>query len=172
PRVNRAAAMILGVMFMSAIYIYWGENSNERLFATHFDDYADPKLYAMRSGGTDAEELNPTLDEAYNFYFEDNFEKAVFLFDSYSQENAVNDRTQFYLGLSYLKMENVEKALPYFESVVAMEKSEVANGAKWYQALSYLKIGEEEKAKPIFEYITTIQDGFYDKKAIEILEEI
>ncbi len=169
---NRIAAMVLGVMFVSAIYMYWNENSSERLFADYFGDYADPDLYAMRSGGMDVEELNPTLEEAYSFYFEDDFEKAVFLFDSYSQENPVDDRTQFYLGLSYLKMDDARQALPYLESVVAMEASEFLNDAKWYQALSYLKLGKKEKARPLFEYLQTINDGYYDKKSREILEEI
>ncbi len=172
PWVNRIAAMVLGVMFVSAVYMYWNENSSERLFADYFDDYADPQLYAMRSGGTDSQEWNPVLKEAYDFYLEDDFEKAIFLFDSYSQENPMDDRTQFYLGLSYLKMDDAEKALPYLESVTVMQKSTFLNHAKWYQALSYLKIREKEKAIPILEHLQTIGDAYYDKKAKEILNHL
>lgn len=80
---------------------------------------------------------------------------------------AENQR-KFYLGLIYLRKQELKEALGYFGQVKAPFKQD----ADWYMALAYIQKGESVKAKNMLQIIVNDSTSLYQSDATEILNEL
>lgn len=85
------------------------------------------------------------------------------------QIQGINDRNkaQFYLGLSYLGTEQLNKAIANLQQV-EQQAGMYAKDARWYKGLAHLKSGDKAQAKQIFQQIAQ-QQSAYSKEAQQIL---
>ncbi len=170
PFINKIAAVLIGVVSVSALFLYWNENKSERTFAEEFETYEDPKMFALRDG-TSNQNTNATLQKATTYYLEEDYKNAIVYFETFQKENKEDIQSSFYLGVSHLQEKNTKKAIPYL-SIVAGQDSEYKDAAQWFLALAHVKMKNEIEAKMILEKIQKNASSFYSEKAKELLERL
>ena len=107
-----------------------------------------------------------TLEQrAFEAYDTNDNAQAISLFTELKATKNV-DYAEFYLGQTYLKTEDLEKAKALFKTIIT-DKKELAPEARWYLALTYLKTGEKEKAVQTLQ--EAISDGRYNKEEAQTL---
>jgi len=136
--------------------------SNEKLYSMYFKP--EDALMIKRTGNPDADKV---LVLAMQNYSEGRYNEALALFD----EADNNMTVKFYSGISYLEIEDVEKAIIAFQSVIDNKDNLFIEQAEWYLALCYLKMDNTKEAISFFKSIST-SDGFFNNKASEILKYI
>lgn len=157
---------IIGVaaIFLVIVLFWWWNNppSTQKLFAQYYEPYSN--IIAPLEKG---EIATQDFEKAFQTYELKNYEEAIQLLN---QLTIQNDTVYFYRGLSNLSLENLNDASNDFEEIKISDQ--FYEPAQWYLALAYLKNDERSKAIELFEKISLNQKSFFQKKAIEILEEL
>ena len=123
--ISGIAASLILVSFI--VYLLMpGEN----LFESHFQPY--PNTISSRADGNQS--------EAMYHYSVGNYAEAIQLFEN---QEVIKEKEKLYLGISYLAIDKVDKAISIFTTQLSSER---APYARWYLALCILKKEDHEKA--------------------------
>lgn len=74
-----------------------------------------------------------------------------------------------YLGISYLELNNHEKALQVFDQLIATNSIESSRGY-WYKLLVYIKMNDKNKAREMLNIILKSEDNYNYQKALLLSE--
>lgn len=109
------------------------------------DDLLDPRI----TKGTSVIE-NEIITEAIIAFNNGQIEKSIAL---YTQLSNINQESQFYLGVAYLKSSNYPLAIQHLEKI-NLNNSPLAKEIKWYLGLSYILDNNYADAADILGSIT------------------
>lgn len=134
-----AAAAII-VFAVAGWLLFRGDQSinEQRLFSENFTAYTNI-IAPNRRGENDESRLSL----AFLAYDNKQYQKAITEFDALKADTLQNELT-FYIGVSYLAMNEAERAILTLEDV--SDDSQFAMEKQWYLALAHLKRGETEQA--------------------------
>ena len=165
-RVMQVAAVItfLAVAFFLIQNLDQPQSASE-LFATHFEL---PASEGERNNSIQSEMWN----NAMNLYTNQDFEKTIGLLSTLVNEPdfQFTNRGKLYLGLSYLMVNENQKAINNFNAVSS--QSSYFQNAEWFKSLSFLKMDNTIEAKIAFQKIADQPRHFKQKEAKLILENL
>lgn len=159
-----ASVIILAVASILVIYLNKPVD-NKAIFAEYFEVYPNVVKPQKRS-----ETNQLSLEErAFRSYESLDFELAIELFE---KSLVLNQPTElkFYLGVSYLAMNDAKQSAEIFKEIVE-ERNVFENQALWYLGLCKLLLEEEDEAKNIFTDISK-SNSSYKSRAENILLKI
>lgn len=160
--VAASIALIIGLGWLG--YNNFAGPDYNALYQENFQNYPNTAYTITRS------DTNETLErDAFVAYESGDFEKAADKLKTISKENP-NYYLDFYLAMSYLNLNQFEKAKTYFTNTTS-SKSEFVDEAYWYLALIALKQKDKESAK---EYLSklTATDAYNQERAKQLLEKL
>lgn len=139
-----AVAISLSVVFLSIWASGVFKKSNEKLFA---------KFYTPDSGLMTAMGITDSydFDVAMINYKSGEYEKAIKTWGSLREGHESNDTLNYFIGSSYLALNQAPKAVSYFEKVLEKKDGVFFYDTQWYLGLALIKLGKEKEAIP---YIT------------------
>lgn len=158
------AASLLTVMLLG--YLFLPDTSPEAMYVTYYQPYPNLINPAQRSAEIQEETV---LERAMRAYDSQQYIQALALFeqgDAFS-----NPGYTFYYGVSYLGINQPEKAIPLLERVANEQDSLFCNPARWYLALAHLKANNTTAALPYLKQLASTE-GDYVREAKELLEEL
>jgi tetratricopeptide (TPR) repeat protein len=98
--------------------------------------------------------VNDSLQEGRRLYNEGRYDSALRQFESMIQRDTANYLLKNYIGITYLKLGNYEKALQYFKQFE--NDTLFSNPSQFNQALTLLKRnlpGDKQKARELLQQI-------------------
>jgi len=150
-------AILIGVSWFG--YNTYSEPNYDDLFDANFESYPNTVQVITRG------ETNLSNEKtAFIAYESENYEEAINLFGKLDQDLNYLD---FYMGISYLKIGDSEKAIAMFKKS-STEDHEFREAASWYLALAYLKNNDEQNAKATLEQ-HVLKYEFKKTKASQLL---
>lgn len=142
---------------------FFGTNYGE-LYENNFQQYPNT-VYSITRG----ESVKSIEGDAFTAYEAGNFQKALDGFQEISEEEK-NDYVDFYMGQSYLNLDQLEGSKVHFQKVIDAT-GEFAAESQWYLALIAIKQENKEVAKQQLNELISKYD--YNKdKATELLSEL
>ena len=111
--------------------------------------------------------------EAMLFYNKQEFQKATPLFEQYliiGEKQWNKTQVQLYLAISYLGLEEIEKAQNILISLHQQKNNKPHASVAWYLALSYIKQEKTTEAQPLLEALKNNTE--YKNRAIKLLEKL
>ena len=114
--------------------------------------------------------LFPDDATAFQLYDKGEYLNAIGGFRNALTRNPHNAQASFYLGLSYLAVNQPDSAVRFLDKSYPGEPA-LSEPAQWYVGLAYLKSGRTEEAKKVFKEIANTT-GAYRDNAASILEDI
>ena len=175
PLKNVASIAALIAISLGGWWVFQQNQSTlEQLFAQHFTTYENDVTLSLRSNNDRpteyAIETNP-LHLALMAYDEQNFAQSITLLQARLAERPQDGTAAFYLGLSYLETNELEKAADYL--VQAKDRSaRYREAATWYLALAQLKMENVDTAKSLLQELLQAKDEFYAKRATALITDL
>lgn len=99
------------------------------------------------------------------------YKEAVVWFDKYLLTDVTNQQVLLYTGISYLNINNADKAVTYFDRTLAGAQYNYYEAAKYYKALALLKKNERKEAKTLLNEVIK-QSGEYKQRAADVLKDL
>ena len=137
----------------------------EELFDQHYEPYIIPTNYRS------AAEINNVFHMALVEYGNQDYQKALLLFEKVLIKDESRMDVTLLTGISNLEIENYNKANNSFMKVIDQNDNLFIEQAEWYLALCYLKTGEQEKAHLQFGKIIA-DNSLYKEEAEDILKKL
>ena len=156
-----AAAAVLAFAFLIRYFVPSGKP--DTIFNRYYETYYAASL-ATRSTDVAGDK---NLSSAFESYKNGNYQLAAVEFSNALLTQPVPDLPRFYLGITFIELNNYERAVRLLESL-AGRPGEFNKDAKWYLGLVWLKTGNREKAIQCFEDLTR-DPGFYKERSEKIL---
>jgi TolA-binding protein len=113
-----------------------------------------------------------TMEEAMNKYEEKDYAGAISDFEQLLKQKPADEKALFYSAVSYLGLEQTEKAIVNLIQVMQNQNSEYYDPAQWHLSQAYLKKKDIKNART---NLLQIQNNFksrYRKEAGEALKEM
>lgn len=158
-----AAVFLVIALFSIVTYIFIQKPDNNELFEKHYRFISSPQL--VRGTG-DSENL---LSDALREYDKHNFGEAVSVFNKLLLNDKENYIALFYLGLSYIELEEYQKAIQYLIIPAMNDDNFYKDQAGWNLALCYIKIGQNNDAIIVLEQLSEDKNNYYKTEAENIL---
>ena len=152
------AASVAILIAIGGVWFFNRQSPNEKLFHKYYTQ--DPGLPTVM-GSND----NFDFYEAMVDYKRGDYDVAIEKWKKLVETKPKNDTLNYFLGVSYLALENTPKALIYLETIAKNKNSVFMNEAQIYLGLAHIKSNQIQNAKAIFTKIDT-------RKSREILSEI
>ena len=168
---KRKLSLVLAVaasFLVIAIFSYraWDINPNHtEVFLKYYKPYYNVVDEPKRDSFLLADDAS-----AFQLYDKGEYRKAIGGLQSALTRNPQNAHASFYLGLSYLALDQPDSAVRYLNKSYQGE-SALSEPAQWYLGLAYLKSGRTEEAKKVFKEIANTRGGYRDR-AESILEDL
>lgn len=133
------AASVILIAAISILY-YNRPDRNERLFTKYYT--TDPGLVTAMSANEDNYEFERGMVD----FKSGKFQLAIDRWEPLLANNPTGDTLNYFLGTSYLELQNTAKAISRLEKVTENPESKFLNDAWWYLALAYTRDGDKDKA--------------------------
>lgn len=141
---SAAAAIILFLLWM------FGPLSTSVTYEQLADNYIQEEFYENLEesrGEQDVEQLNMQAISAYN---QKDFQTAISYYETIINQGQAHDRHYFFLGLSYLYVDQYDQAIENLLRVPELNaESKFIKEHRWFLALAYLKNGQPEEGRPL-----------------------
>jgi len=139
--------------------------------ALHLADQHLSKKYDLNNikKGGNIDEIRTRAIDNYNL---NNYDKAIVLYQEVLTIGDGNIEDNFFLGLSYLYVNQSDKSIPFFKTSIDLPLSSDFRSKEiihWYLSLAYIKAGELEEAKKELNIIIEA-GGLRKSQAAELLE--
>lgn len=160
-----SAASILIILTLVFIFKLISFPGNEKLFTQYFSKYETMgdirNIYQERT----------SFDLGLKYYDKDYYYKAIDELNKINKSDDLYHAAQFYIAISYLEIDNPEKAIKILSVLAADKKHSYYYQSNWFLSLSYLKTNDFEKAR---HYLLKIikSDNPYKEKATELFDSI
>ena len=132
--------------------------SNVDIYEKYYEPYDVTMVY--RSAGENADRL---YQEARLKYEAAQFQEAIILFEKVLESDPGNMATTLYSGISYLEVDQYNKADRSFSKIIAHDDNLFIEQAEWYLGFCYLMTNETEKARKHFGKIAGSNSSYKDK---------
>lgn len=141
----------------------------DTLYAENFQNYPNT-VFSITRGDTN----NSIERKAFVAYESGDFKNAISYFEKMTLDIEAHSITandvNFYLALSYMQNEDIEKAKTNFNAIIKSQSNFTAESL-WY--LSLLLLNEEDKTQAISGLKELLEKHSYNKeKAIQLLEDL
>ena len=136
-------------------------NLNTQLYTEYFTD--EGSLITTRSEVVS----DDAVETGIRLFDNQQYEKALTLLE----QNSENVTARLYTGLSYMKLEQFDKAEDQFKYILDHSDNIFIDQAEWNLGLSYLAGKKTNEANEIFAKIAS-ENGAYSTKAGEILTQL
>lgn len=134
------AATVTIFLLFGGYWVFTKQPKNEKLYATYFTP--DPGLPTVMGNNN-----NYDFYEAMVDYKQANYSKAISKWKLLSKAKPNNDTLNYFLGVSYLNINNTEEASTYLNKVTSTQTSVFNSDAHLYYGLIQLKNNQIESAK-------------------------
>ncbi|MEM6318734.1 MAG: hypothetical protein AAF960_13765 [Bacteroidota bacterium] len=171
---SRIAAGILLPITAIASFLFWKQNAESRLFATHFESYELPETDTRSGDGIvtyDAIDMPKDLRIALEKYQQKDYQGSITAFEDYQKFQPQNTYANFLFALANLEIGNVAMASNVLETVRINDPIQYAD-ATWYLALAKIKQKKIEEAILLLKELENYQQVYYRKKAVALLKEL
>ena len=160
------AAGIAMAVSLGTYGLFFNHASGNRIVSQFYKPY-DVTL-VNRSENTN---LDMVLKEGLMYYENEEYSKAIPLFNKVLDMNPRNIASNLYVGISQFEIKHYEDANVSFNNVIKHNDNLYIEQADWYLGFCYLMMNEKEKAIVQF---TKLKDGngIYRKDARKILKSI
>jgi len=168
PRHNLRFAYVVASIFLVGIVsvLYLGKDQpNEKLFAEYYQPY--PNIASSVRG----ELTEGKLQDALQQYDARDYKATLNLLQEIHVTEPNNVAANFYAGVSYLKVEESERAATSLQKVIELGDSKFSEPAEWYLALAFLQQNDLEKTRAALEAIIAT-DHLYKEQAVKLLERL
>lgn len=163
-RLAYVVASVFVVGIVSVLYL-GKDQPNEKLFAEYYQTY--PNVASSVRG----ELTEGKLQDALQQYDAGDFKAAITRLQEILVTESDNIVANFYAGVSYLKVEESERAVGNLQKVVALNDPQFSEPAEWYLALAYLQQNDLEKTRAALNEILT-EEHIYKEQAIKLSERL
>ena len=166
PRWVYAAAALL-LLLVIALPLYQRLSSPEATYASTDDLFREYFRQPPTEGVRDIATNN--WKEAYN---QGKYGEAITALEALLTDpnNRRPSRTHLYIGLSYLGLQQDQKAIEAFQKVG--HDSEEWGDAQWYSAMAWLKLGDAKNAKALLQSIADETGHSWTGEPRQILEKL
>ena len=164
----RAASVLLIIGLAAYCFIIINQNKYEKLFEKYYTSYEYTEIYRSENN-QDVE--NSRLQQALILYNNNEYNKAIELFNIEIQSNNKNTIVNFLTAICYIELEEIDKAISQLERLTNEENTLFDETIKWYLSLCYIKIEDKDKADMVLNTLGSY-DNFYSEKANQILKRI
>lgn len=160
------AAGIAMAVSLGTYGLFFNHASGNRIVSQFYKPY-DVTL-VNRSANTN---MDAVLKEGLMYYDNEEYAKAIPLFNKVLEMNPRNIASNLYAGISQFEIEHYQDANESFIKVIEHNDNLYIEQADWYLGFCYLMMNEREKAIAQF---TKVKDGngIYKKNARKILRSI
>jgi len=168
PRQNLRFAYVVASVFLVGIVsvLYLSKDQpNEKLFAEYYQTY--PNIASSVRG----ELTEGKLQDALQQYDAGHFKAAIELLQEILAAEPNNPAANFYAGVSYLKIEESERAVASLQKVLALNDPKFSEPAEWYLALAYLQQNDLEKTRATLRKIAA-KDHAFKEQATKLLDKL
>ena len=139
-----AIAASLALLLGFSYWLLFGQKStDEKLYAQYFKP--DPGLLTPMSTSTNYDFYRGMVD-----YKQGKYGEAINRWSPLVDQKPENDTLNFYLGVSYLAMNEAGKAIAFLSKAVKFSNSAFVNDAWYYLGMAQLKEGKSEEAIQAF----------------------
>lgn len=152
---------IIGIL----IWLLPASLTPREMYAAHFTVPADNITVRNEQA------IAPALQSAMKAYNEQAYSEAAAQFETILQNDADNVPVLFYSGVSYLVLEETEKAVQHLQKAVQMNDTTYKLTATWYLGLAYLQQGNIAPAQEVFSSLKE-SGSSYAKRAEDILQQL
>jgi TolA-binding protein len=111
------------------------------------------------------------LSKTLEFFSRENYKNSLNRFLTILEQYPEDMNALFYGGLCYYNLGNFNKALDFFEKLLAIELNAFKEEGAWYKAKTLLKLGRKNEAKIVLDEIIA-GGGFYTEDAINLKKKI
>ncbi|HAN18617.1 MAG: hypothetical protein A2X13_13685 [Bacteroidetes bacterium GWC2_33_15] len=163
-----AAASLAMLMATGGIVNQLAKNDmgNEAIYSKYFTPYEVAVTY--RSGNEEADKL---LLYALQKYEDEEYDKAVVLFEQVLEKRNNDMAANLYSGISLMETEKYQKATHSFQAIIAQNDNLFTEQAKWYLAMCYIKTNSVSKAENILNDLI-VKNSYYKDIAKKVLKEL
>ncbi len=137
-------------------------DSNE-LYFNYYTSYPNVEAPVSRS--------DDQIDNAYSFYEQGNYPRALKLFSKLNKENPLDPAPIFYSGICNLEIDNAETAITFFDLIQKLDQNKYSKPAIWYEALSNLKLNRKSRTIELLNDLIGDEDS-YSLKSKELLSSL
>lgn len=131
-RIAVIAACLTGVIFLGKMTLS-SKPTHQDLYADHFEAYPNVYNPIVRSHQSNTLSIDSQI---MSFYEQQEFHKSIELYNEHYTFGEKENELNFYMAISYMKVDNIEKAKSIL--VTIPESSKYYEKSKWYLALCYL----------------------------------
>lgn len=111
-----------------------------------------------------------TLVQALVSYRSDKYQQAISMLSVYSVNYPEDIEAKYFLGLSYLAIENYNRAVEVLQPLLQSDDYEVMDDARYYLALSYTRfVDNEDNTIKLLEQIVADPDSSWKQEADNML---
>jgi tetratricopeptide (TPR) repeat protein len=142
-----AIAASIAVVISIGLWFLNRPVTNEKLFESYYSP--DPGLPTVMGSSEEYE-----FFEAMVYYKTADYSIAITKWEKLLDNKKSNDTLNYFIASAYLANKNIEKAIPYFETVLKNKQKIFYDEATFYLGLAYLKIGDKELAIKYLEKAT------------------
>ena len=161
-----AAALLLVVLTFGSLNFFWNRPLNERFLNEFYSPYE--MTMVNRSASSD---INILIHQALSLYENQEYRKAVSLFEEVLEKDPSQMATRLYSGISFFEIKEYQKASNSFTTIIDHKDNLYIEQAEWYRGFCFIMMNEKQKATRQFEKIMK-SDGYYGEKAREILKKL
>ena len=111
------------------------------------------------------------LSKTLEFFSRENYKNSLNRFLTILEQYPEDMNALFYGGLCYYNLGNFNKALDFFEKLLAVELNAFKEEGAWYKAKTLIKLGRKNEAKIVLDEIIA-GGGFYTEDAINLKKKI
>lgn len=137
------AACTIGLLFACFLF-FLSKSPEEKVYAQFYKP--DPGLPTLMSISD-----NYKFESAMVDYKMGNYKSAIDSWKALLQENQGNDTLNYFIGSALMADKQVDRAVPFFDEVMASTRSVFLQEARWYRAMAFLHAHDKGKAIAILE---------------------
>ena len=140
--------------------------SNNDLFAK----YMKPYELVLTNRSVDNEVTTYWMNKAQDHFLKGEFEGAIDCFDEVLEINSNKMEADFYMGVSYMEIDQHQEASESFVRVIEHDDNLYIQKAEWYLAGCLLAMDETDNARRKLAKIASSSNHYYKDKAAKILK--
>jgi len=140
--------------------------SNSDLFAK----YMKPYELVLTNRSMDNEVVTLWMNKAQEHFLNGEFEDAIDCFDEVLEINSDKMEAAFYMGESYMEIEQYREASESFTRVIEHDDNLYVQKAEWFLAGCLLAMDETEQARRRLAKIASSSNHYYRDEAAKILK--
>jgi tetratricopeptide (TPR) repeat protein len=140
--------------------------SNKDLFAK----YMKPYELVLTNRSMDNEVTQLLMNKAQEHFLKGEFESAVDYFDEVLVNNSDKMEADFYMGVSYMEIEQHQEASESFTRVIKHDDNLYIQKAEWFLAGCLLAMDETDHARRKLAGIASSSNHYYKDDAAKILK--